>query len=372
MFIRCASAALDPVNAATSQRLPVRSALAAGLAAAAAAAASLLNPVPALAVPGQEPGRAVVMVSGVVSVTPFTTPERACRRNLSAGNTWAFLRDDLTRRGFRVYTAPLMDTPGEPVPPSLDDARGPFGDCPPQLPLSLTVTSVEATDIGGRKLAAFIDELHRRYGVREIDVVAHSLGGIFSRQALRELRNARSPVRVRSLTTLGSPWEPVMLAIPPGPTPADAEAACDGFALCKEIRAGLLQLAVIQPIIAAFQPEQFLPWTTAQAGVLAKVPVTLIAGTLFTKPGGISTKWPNDGFVQESAALARSVDASVLPQRSCHRFAFAHSASTAALAQAPQADAITWNGAVASVIDQAIRSAGTMQQLPNRFGCPTP
>lgn len=363
------------MSPSTSQRSPICVGLAAGLAS--VATVSLFHQVPALAIPGQEPGRAVVMVSGVVSVTPFTTPERACRIGLSAGNTWAFLRNDLTKRGFRVYTAPLMDVPGQPVPPSIGDqpsdgGRGPFGDCPPQLPLSLTVTSVQATDIGGRKLAAFINELHRRYGVKEIDVVAHSLGGIFSRQALRELRDARSPVRVRSFTTLGSPWEPVMLAIPPGPTPADAEAACDGFALCKEIRAGLLQLPSLQPIIAAFQPEQFLPWTKAQAGVLDRVPVTLVAGTLFTKPGGTSTKWPNDGFVQESAGLARSVDASVLPQRTCHRFAFAHSASTAALAKAPESDAITWNGAVASVIDQAIRSAGTAQQLPNRYGCPSP
>lgn len=346
-------------------------ALAAGLAA--TATASGFAPLPAHAVPGQEPGRAVVMVSGVVSVTPFTTPERACRRGLSAGNTWGFLRDDLTKRGFRVYTAPLMDTPGQPVPPNIDTAdRGPFGDCPPQLPLDLTVTSVEATDIGGRKLAAFINELHRRYGVKEIDVVAHSLGGIFSRQALRELRESRSPVRVRSFTTLGSPWEPVMLAIPPGPTPADAEAACDGFALCKEIRAGLLQLPSLKPIIDAFQPEQFLPWTRKQAGVLDNVPVTLVSGTLFTKPGGIPDKWPNDGFVQESAALARSVDAGVLPQRVCLRFPFSHSASTSRLVQAPESDAITWNGAVASVIDQAIRTAGSRQQLPNRFGCPTP
>lgn len=328
---------------------------------------------------GQEPGRAVVLVSGVATITPFTTPERACRTGHSAGNSWAFLRDDLSRRGFRVYSAPVMDTPGQPVPASLPDReRGPFGDCPPQLPLEFTVTSVEATEIGGRRLAAFIEQLHRRYGVKQVDVVAHSLGGIFSRQALRELRLARSPVRVRSFTTLASPWEPVMLAVPPGPSADDASAACDGFDLCKRIRAGLMTLSrtppytTLQAIIDAFQPQRFGPWSLAQAGVLDTIPVTLVSGTLFSKPGGRPDKWPNDGFVQESAALARSVPNSVLPHRACFRFAFAHSPTSAERANAPASEAVNWNPAAASVVAAAISAAGTERQLPDRFGCPTP
>ncbi|MFN5192924.1 MAG: esterase/lipase family protein [Cyanobacteriota bacterium] len=336
-----------------------------------AAALAVTLPGGATSAAGQASDRAVVLVSGVASITPFTTPDRACRQGLSAGNTWAFLRDDLTRRGFRVYTAPVMDTPGQPVPASITDSgRGPFGDCPAQLPLGLTVTSVEATDIGGRRLAAFLMELHRSHGVRQVDLVAHSLGGIFSRQALRELRNARSPLKLRSFTTLGSPWEPVMLAQPPGPSPDDATAACDGFQLCEAIRAELFKVPTLQPIIDSFQPALFRPWSAAQAGVLDGIPVTLVAGTLFSKPGGKPAKWPNDGFVQESAALARTVPKAVLPQRVCLRFPFAHSAYTARLANAPEGNAITWNAAVGNVVAHAIGTAGTPQQLPDGFGCP--
>ena len=102
-------------------------------------------------------GRAVVLVSGVASVTPFTTPDDICTTGLSAGNTWAFMRDYLTAEGFRVYTAPAMDYPGQQVPTSLDDTiRGPFGDCPEQPPLELTISSINEPQGNGERLADFV------------------------------------------------------------------------------------------------------------------------------------------------------------------------------------------------------------------------
>lgn len=335
----------------------------------AACAPAASDPASPSASPGLEAGRAIVMVSGVASVTPFTTPEAACTTGLSAGNTWAFLRDYLVDEGLPVYTAPVMDAPGQPVPQTLDDtARGPFGDCPPQPPLDMTITSINRPIEEGERLANFINWLNTEYGVTSIDVVTHSLGGIFGRNGLNALKRENSPVTVRSLTTLSSPWEPVMLANPP----YDPPAACDGLEVCVGIVEGLETVAPAALIVQSFQPYYFDNWTEQQAGVLDGVSVTLVAGTMFTKPGGNPDKWPNDAFVQMSASLARSVPDSVLPQRACFSFPFSHSYSTSLLAGAPPTESMTWNPAIGSVVAYAIRSAGTPQQLPNRFGCPAP
>ena len=313
--------------------------------------------------------RAVVLVSGVASVTPFTTPEAACTTGLSAGVTWAPMRDYLVAEGFAVYTAPVMDVPGQPVPTSLDDTlRGPFGGCPEQPPFEVTETSINDPQESGKKVAAFIDWLNTEYGITSVDVVAHSLGGIVSRNALRYLKEGDSPVTVRSFTTLSSPWEPVMIANPP----YEPEQACDGLEVCIEIVTGLTAIPELAVIVQSFQPEIFGRWTELQEGVLDGVPVTLVTGTMFTKPGGSADKWPNDGYVQYSAGLARTVPDSVLPQRACFTFPFSHSELTSAMAGAPPIEAVNVNPAVMRVVANGIRTAGTPNQLPNRLGCPTP
>ncbi len=317
--------------------------------------------------PAADANRVVVLVSGVDSVTPFTTPDAACTSGLSAGTTWAFMRDYLTQQGFKVYTAPVMDTESDPVPPTLDDTvRGPFGGCPEQLGTDVTIRSIHTPIEGGQHLAAFINLLREQYGVTSIDVVAHSLGGIFARNGLHELKMGGSPVTVRSFTTLSSPWEPVMLAVPP----YDPPKACDGFELCMGIVEGLETIPAVREIVDSFQPDVFIPWTEQQVGVLDNVPVTLVAGTMFTKPGGNPDKWPNDGFVQYSASTARTVPDNVLPIRACYAFPFAHSPFTARLVGAPDDQSVTWNAAVGSVVATAIRRAGTPEQAPNRMGCP--
>ena len=314
-------------------------------------------------------GRAVVLVSGVASVTPFTTPDAACTSGFSAGNTWGPMRDYLTAEGLRVFTAPAMDFPGQPVPSTLDDTvRGPFGGCPEQPPLDLTISSINDPQGNGERLAAFINWLNTEYGVTSIDMVTHSLGGIVGRNGLRYLKEGDSPVAVRSLTTLSSPWEPVMLANPP----YDPETACDGLPICVGIVNSLIAVPELAIVVQSFQPKLFNAWTELQTGVLDGVPVTLVSGGMFTKPGGDPDKWPNDGFVQYSAALARTVPDSVLPQRACFAFPFSHSGSTSVLAGASPEESVTFSPAVASVVANAIRTAGTPEQLPNRLGCPTP
>ena len=276
--------------------------------------------------------RAVVLVSGVASVTPFTTSDAACTTGSSAGITWGPKRDYLVDEGFAVYTAPMKDVPGEQVPTTLDDTyRGVFGGCPEQPTFEVTGTTINDPEETGKKFAAFIDWLNAEYGITSVDVVAHSLGGIVSRNGIRTLEESKSPVRVRSFTTLSSPWEPLMLTNPP----YEPEKACDGLDVCAGIVKSLLAVPELSVVIDSFQPPAFAAWTERQKGVLDDVPVILVSGTMLTKPGGNPDKWPNDGYVQYNAGLARSVPDSVLPQRACFAFPFSHSSLTSGMAGAP-------------------------------------
>lgn len=313
--------------------------------------------------------RAVVLVSGVASVTPFTTPEAACTTGFTAGASWGPMRDYLVSEGFTVFTAPVTNIPGQQVQTSLDDnVNGPFGGCPEQPPFDVTITSINDPELGGQRLAAFIDWLNTEYGITSVDVVAHSLGGIFSRNGIRYLKESDSPVMVRSFTTLSSPWEPVMIANPP----YEPEKACDGLEVCAEIVKGLTAIPELAVIVDFFQPEIYGRWTELQEGVLDGVPVTLVTGTMFTKPGGSPEKWPNDGYVQYSAGVARTVPDSVLPQRACFAFPLSHSGGTSVLAGASPAESVVYSPAVMQVVANGIRTAGTPKQLANRLGCPAP
>lgn len=312
--------------------------------------------------------RVAVMVSGVGSISPFTTPTQGCETGLSAGSTDAYVRDYLLAEGIDVYTAPVALGPTQVPASATEEEGGPYGDCPAQLSADLTIDSIGSVFTGGENLAKFVGYLNEEFGVTEVDLIAHSLGGIFTRNAIKNLQDSDSPVTVRSLTTLGSPWEPVMLANPP----YDPPAACDGNEFCEEILAQLIAIESVRQTVEFFQPESFDAWTAEQAGVLDDIPVTLVAGTYFTKPNGRPDKWPNDGYVQYSAATARSVSDDILPIRACFSEPFTHSAYTSAmLGEAPETG-ITWNDQTGLIVANAIRTAGTDKQLPNRLGCPTP
>ena len=315
-----------------------------------------------------DPHRVAVIISGVASVSPFTTPDQPCTEGQSAGATDSFIRDYLENESIQVFTAPVMAGPGQ-VPSELpQDKGGPFGNCPEQLPAELTVDSTNSVDTAGKNLSAFISYMHEKYGVRQVDLIAHSLGGIFTRNAIRELQSHNSPVEVMTLTTIGSPWESPIMAN----TSSDPVQACDGFELCEGFMEELVAIPSINNILNFLAPESINQWTQEQTGVLDNIPVTLIAGTYFSKVAGNSAKWPNDGFIQYSAATARNVSDSVLPIRACFTEPYTHSVYTSHFAGDAPDSAITWNAQTGLIILNAIRTAHTTQQLTNRLGCPTP
>ena len=76
---------------------------------------------------------------------------------------------------------------------------------PQTLPENMTVNSTGSIDTAGEHLARFINWLHDEKGVTEVDFVAHSMGGLYSRAAIRVLATTGSKVRSASLTTIGTP-----------------------------------------------------------------------------------------------------------------------------------------------------------------------
>jgi pimeloyl-ACP methyl ester carboxylesterase len=123
--------------------------------------------------------RAVVIVSGLASTSPFTTPQNACDTGLAAGSADTAIRDHLLSKGRTVYTAPMMAGRGQ---------------------------------VAGEHLARFIYYLHTDKGVDEVDLVGHSMGGLYAHSAIRALATTDSPVKVRSLVTVGTPWQGSYLA----------------------------------------------------------------------------------------------------------------------------------------------------------------
>jgi pimeloyl-ACP methyl ester carboxylesterase len=313
------------------------------------------------------PKRAVVLVSGTAATTPFTTPTSACRTGYSAGNTWAYLRDSLVARGFAVYTAPASMI-GTPVVDTDSLYDGPFGDCPRQLPARMTINATGPVDSSGSNLARFIDYLHNRYGITHVDLVGHSLGGLIGRAGIREVKLSRVPVRIRSYTTLGSPWDGAMAADPT--VPGKPTSACDGLANCEVFVNSLIQIPGIWTLVEFLNPRNAPTWNSAQTGFLDGIPVTMMAGTYFTKPGGSVRKRPNDGDIQLASALASATPDSVLPHRRCLQFPLTHSMFvSAAIGTAPDTS-LTGSPAVAAALASAIAAAGTALSDKNRSGCP--
>lgn len=316
--------------------------------------------------------RAVVIVSGGAATSPFTTPEAACASGLAAGNTDTALREYLLGQGHTVYTAPAMAGRG---PVTDQTGFGPFGDCPVTLPENMTVDSTGSIDTAGEHLARFLSYLQTTHGMNEVDVVAHSMGGLYSRSAIRLLRSLDSPVRIRSLTTLGTPWQGSYLsdytngAMPLGECLGDTfcERYMDGF------KAEALRLVsgsgreVSQAYLMG--PEG---WNEHQVGVLDGIPVTLIAGDAFTRPGATNPAvWPNDGLVSVRSALAGDIGDHVLPHRRCATFDDTHSIYVSSMTEFPQERALTWDPRVFEVINAALAKAPSALDQPTRQGCPT-
>ena len=295
---------------------------------------------------------AVVIMSGGDAVSPFTTPDAACRSGLAAGNTDTALREFLLGRGIPVYTAPAQNGRGvvQDPPP---DSFGAFADQPEVLDEMYTVNSDGDIDLAGEHLTRFLGLLNDRYGVGTVDLVGHSNGGLFARAAVRCLRLLGSPVRVRSLVTLGSPWMgsfPLRWAF--GEVPDEALAGHDFTnrlfpELKQRVDEGDLGLARENTYRYLVGPGR---WNEHQVGELDDIDVLLVAGTWFQVDGGDPELWPHDGLVSRFSAVAEGLPAQVAPRRTTRTFPVTHSIFISDLVGEPWETGMTWNPDVLSTV----------------------
>lgn len=316
------------------------------------------------------PGAAVVVVSGGNATSPFTTNDQACATGLAAGNTSTAIREFLISKSYTVYTAPAIAGRGQVVDQT---GFGAFAVCPVTLPENMTVNSTGSIDTAGEHLARFINWLHSEKGVTEIDLVGHSMGGLYSRAAIRVLATTNSPVKIRSLTTVGTPWQGSYLSDYANDLVPLAD--CMGDKFCetgmKEFRPVVLQLmsGSGREVNKAFLMGKD-GWNEFQSGVLDKIPVVLIAGDRFKVPGPANASvWPNDGLVALESGLAKSISAPILPHRRCYTFDDTHSIFVSNQAGLEWKTALTWDPKVLDVIHQAIQDAPTALEAPDREGC---
>jgi pimeloyl-ACP methyl ester carboxylesterase len=303
------------------------------------------------------PRRAVVIVSGGAAISPFTTPAAGCASGLSAGSTDTGLREALLGAGLAVYTSPA-NVGRRPV--TEDPEANGFDGAPEQLPAELTVNAVGTIDDAGQHLGAFLSYLAAREGFEEVDLVCHSMGGLFARAAIRELTTAGHPLRTRSLTTLGTPWTGSFVAEVAGGL-ADMSLAAGDPRTESIIREMQEQLTVGSEGAGQQVTSQYLAgadgWNERQTGVLDGIPVTIVAGDWFQAADDDPHAWPHDGLVSLSSALAQHVSPWVMQPRSSHVFHDVHSIFFADQLGLQWHHALTWNPAVFQVVLDAIGSA---------------
>jgi len=292
---------------------------------------------------------AVVLVSGGAAVTPYTDPDRSAATGLAAGNTLTALRAHLRERGVPVFTAPARLGVGEV---RADAGWQGFDDVPVVLPADVTINSVGAIDDAGAALAAFLRWLAGEHALSSVDVVGHSMGGLFARAAIREL--ASDGPRVERLITLGTPWDGAVLgdAVAGEITDADAH----GDPATSTILAQAREYAAAHSQGAAEQVARgFLrPWNVAQAGVLDDIAVAAIGAGYFAAATEPVQLWPHDGLVSLRSGRADDVPAAVLPRVERHSFVDdVHSIFFADAFGLPWERALTWNPEVFAVVDAA-------------------
>jgi pimeloyl-ACP methyl ester carboxylesterase len=301
------------------------------------------------------PATAVVIVSGGSAISPFTTPEAGCAVGQAAGSSDTFLRTGLLAAGFDVFTSPASPNGIADADPGFAG----FADPPEVLPAELTVNPVGSIDDAGTSLARFLGHLAEQHGYEAFHLVSHSMGGLFSRAALRVLATGASTLKVRSLTTLGTPWTGAFAADHRlGELTRDA---IGGDERVEALLAGLAEEASGLPKDNAADQvtRSYLAgpagWNQRQAGVLDHLEVTLVAGDLLSWPAAAGRKVsPNDGLVATASALAEDVPDTVLPRRVTHTFPDAHSVFFCNLLGIPWGRALTWDPDVLDSVIEAI------------------
>lgn len=315
--------------------------------------------------------RAVVIVSGGGATSPHTTPTAACKQGFAAGSTDDALRTELLKSGYQVFTSPAQAGPG---PVTADTTPYGFSDCPTALPASMTVNAVGPIDEAGTRLAAYFEHLQATYGITTIDIVGHSMGGLFSRSAIKTLKAANSTLRFRSLTTLGTPWE--------GAFPADYAtggsvtlADCNGDTVCEESLQEFKQYWLPNSTGAGQQVTRaYLTgpngWNERQGSVLSGIPVTLLGGDYLKNASNNKDVWPNDNLVSLKSALATGVSDAVLPHRTCITVPGLHSIYFADQRKVDRTIGITFDPKAIAAVKAAIENAPTALAQTNRTGCP--
>ncbi|MEI7625622.1 MAG: alpha/beta hydrolase [Actinomycetota bacterium] len=309
--------------------------------------------------------RAIVIVSGGAAISPFTAPGEICRSGYSAGSTDTFMRTYFVKRGYRVFTSPAMGGRGKVL--EQPGKAGPFRNCAKALPDYMTVDSTGDIGLAGEHLASFLEHLQTTYGIREIDLVAHSMGGLYSRAAIRHLSETGSTLKFRSLNTIGTPWQGAYLAN--STDPANPYAVCDGFPVCTAVLDAFLPHAPV--LLVELKYAYMRAFNKFYEGDLDHIPVTMVGGNAFTKVGGLSTTWPNDGIVAIDSALGKKVSNAVIKHRRCFLLqGGTHSLYMSRVAKLADSTGITWNKTVGAVINQAIKGSASAMTTPNRIGCP--
>jgi len=313
----------------------------------------------------------VVIVSGGDATSPFTTSDQACATGLAAGNTDTAIREYLLKQGYTVFTSPAMAGRGQVVDQT---GFGAFGVCPITLPESMTVNSTGSIDTAGEHLARFLTYLHSDKGVGDVDLIAHSMGGLYARSAIRVLSTTNAPVHVRSLTTIGTPWQGSYLSDYANDNLALTD--CGGDQLCEKAM-GNFKAEVLRLVSGSGREvsQAYLMgkdgWNQAQSGVLDQIPVALIGGKKFTGPNPANPAvWPNDGLVALRSALAVDIADPVLPHRRCYTVDDTHSIFVSDAAGLDWKTALTWDPHVFDVLHTAIEEAPKGLERASRSGCP--
>lgn len=302
-----------------------------------------------------------VVVSGGAAISPFTTPDAACAVGMAAGSTDTAIRAALLAAGIETYTSPANIGQRQVI--SDPDFSG-FDAAPPQPPAELTVNAVGDIDTAGCHLAAFLEWLAAETSCSSIDLVAHSMGGLFSRAAIRHLRSNHSAVQVDHLMTLGTPTLGGF-AFDYARGDFGLEVAA-GDAGTEQVMEGYRQLsAQVSEGAAAQVTESYLGgpegWNERQGDQLADVRLTIVAGDRLQRPDHPSADthlvWPHDGLVSLRSALADGVSPTVLRPASIHVFPDVHSIYLAEHFGVAWEHSLTWDPLVHDLIVRTLTRA---------------